>query len=256
MKVLINISAALVCLIVGYLIGSISNSIIIGRLVYHQDPRDAGSRNAGGTNAGRLWGRKMGFFIIALDMIKVILPLWLMWSLLTFIKFDGTALMPSGMEFVNGEIADYTIPWPVYWLSILGTVVGHCYPVYYGFRGGKGVSSFYGVLIGGCWVNFVVTGVTFMITIGAKHYVSLASVVSSIVGTIFSWVWAILIECGVFSSHPTLMFIPTYGTTLYCNYVLAICLTIMMVILIVKHIPNMKRIRKGEENKITWLKER
>ncbi len=253
MKVLYNILAALVCLIVGYLIGSISNSILIGRLVYHQDPREAGSKNPGGTNAGRLWGRKMGFFIIALDMIKVVLPLWLMWSLLTFIKFDGTALMPSGREFALGEISDYLIPWPVYWLSVLGSAVGHCYPLYYGFRGGKAVSSYYGVLIGGCWVNFVVTGVTFMITIGAKKYVSLASIVSSIVGTAFSWIWAILIECGVFSSHSTLAFIPTYGTTLYCNYVLAICLTIIMVILIVKHRENLKRIREGTENKITWL---
>ena len=84
MDIIYNILVALICLIFGYLIGSVSFAIIIGKVFYHQDPREHGSKNAGGTNAGRIWGKKVGLLVIILDMIKTIIPMWICWAILTY----------------------------------------------------------------------------------------------------------------------------------------------------------------------------
>ena len=145
---LINILAVIFCLVIGYFFGSIPTSVWVGKIFFHQDPRDYGSHNAGGTNAGRLWGKKVGFFIIVFDMIKTVLPVYLCWVLFTFINFpfsgvegvaDGTrALMPTSSVLYTEGANDYAIRWAVYWLAAVGVIVGHCWPVFAGFKGGKG----------------------------------------------------------------------------------------------------------------------
>ena len=85
--ILYNIFVPIICLIFGYLCGSFSFSIFIGKVFFHQDPRNYGSKNAGGTNAGRLWGKKFGLLVITLDMLKTILPMWICWAILTFVPF-------------------------------------------------------------------------------------------------------------------------------------------------------------------------
>ena len=69
MDIIYNILVALICLIFGYLIGSVSFAIIIGKVFYHQDPRELGSKNAGGTNAGRIWGKKVGLLVVIKQLI-------------------------------------------------------------------------------------------------------------------------------------------------------------------------------------------
>ena len=85
---LLNILVSLIILIFGYVFGSIPTAVWVGKIFFHQDPRDYGSHNAGGTNAGRLWGKKVGFCVIMLDMIKTIAPLYISWAILTFVKFE------------------------------------------------------------------------------------------------------------------------------------------------------------------------
>ena len=88
MYVFYNILIALGCLLSGYLIGSFPTSVVIGKVFFHKDPRDYGSHNPGGTNAGRIFGKKVGFIIIVIDMIKTIAPLWIWWAIFTFgLKF-------------------------------------------------------------------------------------------------------------------------------------------------------------------------
>ncbi len=250
MNIVYNIIAAIGCLVVGYLIGSISISISIGKGVYHQDPRDYGSGNAGGTNASRLWGRRVGAIVVILDMAKTLIPLWACWAILAFIKVDGTTIMASAREMLNGETAGHIIEWPVYWLCLLGAEIGHVYPVYYNFRGGKGVANYLGGLAGTNWALFIVSGVSFMSALGAKRYISLGSIVSAIVGIVFTWTWAILLltvdmgNWGLFG---------TWGITMYCNWVYAIIITLMGGLLLLKHRSNIKRIQRGEEEKVTWL---
>ena len=71
--ILYNIGAIIISLLIGYLTGSIPNSIWIGKVFFHKDPRDYGSGNAGATNAGRVFGKKIGFLIIILDSLKMII---------------------------------------------------------------------------------------------------------------------------------------------------------------------------------------
>ena len=73
--ILYNILAAILLIIIGYVFGSIPNGIWIGKLFFHKDPRNFGSGNSGGTNVGRVFGKKIGVLCIALDSLKVIAPL-------------------------------------------------------------------------------------------------------------------------------------------------------------------------------------
>ena len=122
---LINILCVLFCLLFGYFVGSIPTAVWVGKVFFHQDPRNYGSHNAGGTNAGRLWGKKVGFLVIVLDMLKTITPIYIVWALFTFVKFnfsgvegvvDGTrALMPDAMHLYTPAAQAYALQWPVYW---------------------------------------------------------------------------------------------------------------------------------------------
>lgn len=246
-----NIICALICLIFGYLIGSISNSIWIGKVFFHQDPRDCGSKNAGGTNSGRLWGKKVGLIIIILDMLKTILPVWICWAILTYVPIGEKALVPTAAMFASGNIDGYAIPWPIYWLATLGSILGHCFPLYYRFRGGKAAASYMGTLLGTTWMMGLSSGIVFLITLKFDKHVSLASIVASIFGTIFSWIWSILLLCNVLP--PAIELLPMYGMSLYPNYVFSIILTITTIILIIKHRTNIKRLVDGNERKITWM---
>ena len=101
----INILAVLFCLILGYLFGSIPTAVVIGKVFFHKDPRDYGSHNAGGTNAGRLFGKKIGFLVIVLDMLKTIAPMYLVCVLLTFIKFDYSHIEGIKGTLIGSDVA-------------------------------------------------------------------------------------------------------------------------------------------------------
>ena len=137
MDIIYNIIAAISCIILGYLAGSIPTAIIIGKVFYHQDPREFGSKNAGGTNAGRLWGKKVGFLVIIIDMIKTIIPVWICWAILTFVQFGENPLMAPTLTRLTDGDAGYMIRWSVYWLAPIGAILGHCYPCFANFKGGK-----------------------------------------------------------------------------------------------------------------------
>lgn len=240
-----------ICFIFGYLIGSISNSIWIGKVFFHQDPREYGSKNAGGTNCGRLWGKKVGLLIIILDMLKTILPVWISYIILTYVKFGDTSILPPPNLLANSSTEGYLITWPIYWLTTLGSILGHCFPLYYKFKGGKAVASYLGVLLGTSWMFGLSSGILFLIVLKISKHVSLASIVSSIFGTIFIWVWSILLMCNCIS--PSLPYLPMYGPSLYPSFVFAIIMSVATIILIVKHRENIKRLREGTERKITWM---
>lgn len=250
---LINILAVIFCLLIGYLFGSFPTAIVVGKVFFHQDPRDFGSKNAGGTNAGRLWGKKVGFAIILFDMFKTIAPMWICWALLTFIKFDGMSLV-APVEVVNnfGMNTAYKIAWPVYWLSALGCMLGHCYPIYAHFKGGKGVSCFMGCTVCSTWMLGLVPGLAYFLVLKWKKYVSLASILTSIFISVVSWIWVILVMSKVVPAN--LYSLPTYGFNFTINWVYAATVTVMSIILIIRHKGNIERIKAGNERKITWMK--
>ncbi len=115
-----NIWFALLSAFGGYLLGNIQTAIIVSKLYYHDDVRNHGSGNAGSTNMLRVFGRGPGAITFAGDFIKAILGVLL-----------GRLLMGA----YGGYIAGFFV------------IVGHCYPVFAGFRGGKGVASSFGMAV-------------------------------------------------------------------------------------------------------------
>jgi glycerol-3-phosphate acyltransferase PlsY len=120
----------IVKLVLAYLLGSVLGSLIIGRLKGGVDIRHQGSGNAGGTNALRTQGWKFALWVMVIDIGKG----WLAAGLLPTLQFpwSGTQVEPS-------------------WLKVacaMAVVVGHVYPLWFGFRGGKGAATLVGVLIG------------------------------------------------------------------------------------------------------------
>lgn len=116
----ISVWSAVACVLIGYLLGNIQTAIIVSRAYYHDDVRNHGSGNAGSTNMVRVYGYGPGAITFAGDFVKA---------------FLGVLLG----QLVCGEIGGY--------LAGLFVVVGHCWPVFDGFRGGKGVASSYSIAI-------------------------------------------------------------------------------------------------------------
>ena len=256
MNIFINILVAFICLVIGYILGSANISIPIGKLIFKQDPRDYGSHNCGATNCGRLWGSKYFFIVFFFDVIKTIAPLYICWAILTYIKFNNDlSLLPKAIDMYTGNTSQYIIQWPVYWLACLGAALGNIFPLFTNFRGGKAASTYIGLAVTTSWGFGVVGLITYLSTLCKSHYVSLASIVTGIVNVIVTWVWAILVQLRVMpADNIYLVFIIQWGSMLYCNYVYAIIMTIMVGIMIARHHQNIARLRAGTERKFNWWK--
>lgn len=252
MYIFYNLLIALCCLIFGYLVGSFPNAIVIGKIFFHQDPRNYGSGNAGGTNAGRLWGKKIGLLVIILDMVKTIAPLWIAWAILT----------QTGMKdwTYGGEILIWDAPL-YYYLTALGTAFGHCWPIYVHFKGGKAASNFMGVTLGTSWICFLFDIFYFLI-LKIKKYVSLAGIIMAIIQIIVSWLLlglAYIMKANGATDAFAFGF-PMWGWG-YClslgdrgGWEFPTIITVMAVIVIIRHASNIKRIKEGSERKIKWMK--
>ena len=143
---------ALSC-VLGYLLGSISISILISRHVFHQDVRQSGSGNAGATNMARVFGLRMGAVTLAGDMLKAAMAMLL-----------GFALLGERGMCVAGALC----------------LVGHCYPVLHEFRGGKGVSVGTAVFLAADWRVLAVAVVFFALAAFLSRKVSLGSITAAV----------------------------------------------------------------------------
>lgn len=193
-------------IIMSYLYGSIPFALVIGKLFYKTDIRTQGSGNLGGTNAGRVLGKKAGISVIILDASKCCISI-----LITRFVAEYFGINPD-----------------IIYLSALACVIGHCYPIFAGFRGGKAVSVAIGYALVTNIYAFFIAVVVFLVTLKLSKYVSLASIIGSLTILILS----------PFISYGTL------GTlTNAC----------IVGLLIYKHKDNIKRIATHTENKITWM---
>lgn len=243
-QVLVNIICAIICLLVGYLFGSIPVGVLVGKIFFKQDPRELGSKNSGGTNASRLWGFKYGIIVYILDFLKLAIPLWGLWAILTYVKmFDNLPLIPTTEMILDNNVDNYLITWPVYWLVVAGCILGHCYPLFASFKGGKAASVTFSSAIFSSWFVGICGAAAFFITLKIKKYISLSSIIGSIVVAICSWLTCI----------PTFNEFCMYGLTLCPGYVFASVMTFAMLILIFRHRSNIIRIKNGNERKISWM---
>lgn len=148
----------------GYLFGSISAAIIVCRLMGLPDPRTLGSRNPGATNVARIGGKKAAALTLAGDMLKGLLPVLIAHAL----KADATIL---------GGTA-------------LAAFLGHLYPVFFGFQGGKGVATALGVIYGLYWPVGLLTSAVWLVMALLFRYSSLAALTAILLSpAAFAWLW-------------------------------------------------------------------
>ena len=255
MNILVNILVAIACVIIGYLLGSANISIPLGKLIFKQDPRNYGSHNCGATNCGRLWGKKYFFIVFFFDVFKTIASLYICWAILTFIPMDEgkRALLPNVYDMYRGGdvIANYIIKWPVYWMACLGALLGNIFPLFIGFKGGKAASTYLGLTITTSWALSILGVATYFSTLFKSRYVSLSSIVCGTCNVIFCWVWAILLMLKVIPTNLICMI--NWAPLLYCNYVFASVMTILVAVMIYRHHENIARIKAGTERKVHWM---
>jgi acyl phosphate:glycerol-3-phosphate acyltransferase len=199
--------------VLAYLMGSFSSAVWIGKWFYGTDVRTQGSGNAGATNTFRVLGVKAGIIVMILDVLKA----WGAVMLASLI--GGNSLTPDqlvGYKIISGSLA----------------VIGHVFPVFTGFRGGKGVATLVGVIISlySPYI-FLIVLAWFVLIFLSTRYVSLASVTASIL--------FMLLELFVFPSQNI------YLNVLACLIAVFIPLT---------HYRNIGRLLKGTENKLSFRK--
>jgi len=156
----------IIMLAVPYLLGGINTSIIVTKLRTGKDIRTMGSGNAGLTNTLRTQGKAVAGIVLLGDVAKAVISVWAV--RLSFLLIGGidTTNPLLGMNWVG-------------YMAALMVVVGHVFPLYYGFRGGKGVLSAVSAIFTLDWRTGLVLMVVFLILVGITRYVSLGSCIAS-----------------------------------------------------------------------------
>ena len=190
--------------VIAYLIAAINPAIVISKRVLKQDIRELGSKNAGTTNAIRTMGKGIGALVFILDLLKVVVS--------------------YGIILLVGWIFKEQISPVTKSIYMLASVLGHSYPVYYGFKGGKGVAVF---LMSAIVVDAKIAGICILIgvvVIAISRMVSLGSIIGSI----------------------TLVIIDIFMDTNY-SFIIAL---ITVAVVVYNHRTNIQRIIAGKENKL------
>lgn len=183
----------------GYLIGSIATAVLVSRALGAADPRSGGSGNPGATNVLRLAGRGAAALTLAGDILKGVVP----------VLAARAAELPPGVVALVG----------------LAAFLGHLYPAFFGFRGGKGVATALGVLLAMAPYLGVAVLATWMVVAGVSRYSSLAALVASVIAPGYAWVLSG--DRGVIGA-----------------------VALMAVLLVWRHRANIRRLVAGEEGRI------
>lgn len=204
-------------LIFAYLFGSIPTAVWIGQAFYGIDVREYGSGNAGATNTFRVLGKKAGIPVMLIDILKG----WTATNLAFFIGLSVTGPQHS-VQFVNYQLA----------LGITA-VMGHLFPVFAGFRGGKGIATLFGMILAIHFQASMLCVLVFLLVLLITKYVSLSSIAAG------------------FTFPLSVIFIFQVPVKSIVIYGMCICVLIM-----VTHQKNIERLLKGKEAKVNLFKKR
>ncbi|MEE9542501.1 MAG: glycerol-3-phosphate 1-O-acyltransferase PlsY [Thermodesulfobacteriota bacterium] len=197
-------STSVILIVISYLLGAVPTGIIVARLFGGADPRSGGSGNIGATNVGRTLGRGAGIVTLLGDMLKGALPV-----------YYAMRYASLGVDVVS--------------LTALAAVLGHIFPVYLGFKGGKGVATALGVFLVISPLAALICAAVFAVIVFFTRYVSLGSMYS-----------AITMPLAMALLPGKLEFAPV---------------SILIAMLIVfKHKANIKRLMEGKENRLGTAK--
>ena len=204
----------IIALVGAYLLGSIPSAVWIGRVFYGIDVRNHGSKNAGATNTFRVLGVKAGIPVLLIDAAKGSAACSLAYLL------DG--LIPETHEFINTQF-----------IFGVAAVLGHVFPIFAGFKGGKGVATITGIVLAISPIPTLVAMGVFVVTLLLSKYVSLSSIIAGI-------------------SFPFLV-IFVFKTPINSMIFFSILVSI---VLLLTHRKNIERLIHHEENKANLFKKR
>ena len=196
-----------------YLLGSLSFAIIVSKLTLGKDIRNYGSGNSGTTNALRVMGKKAGLIVFAGDFLKTVF-----------------ACLAARIIFKGSPDTDLYVLY-----AGLGVVLGHNFPCYLNFKGGKGIASMAGILVSMDWRVTLVCAALFLGAVIITRYVSLGSILVVI---------SFFIQILVYGAHGTFT---VSADHLMEFYVVAF---VLMAMAIWRHKTNIKRLLSGTENKL------
>ena len=207
------ILACLLIVVAAYLLGSIPSGYVLVRLFRHQDIRQTGSGNIGATNVLRSGSKGLAAATFLMDMLKGCAAVWL-----------GGAM--------GGLLAPGAAPDDMRALAALVAVLGHIFPVWLGFKGGRGVSTGFGVfLVASPWAALAAISV-FIVVLALSRYVSLASILGAGSFPLFAWWLGRIHVCAD-------------RTPFFVAVEIAVAL-----LLIAKHYQNIRRLLAGTESKL------
>lgn len=171
----------IIMLVVPYLLGGINTSIIITKIKTGKDIRSMGSGNAGLTNTLRTQGKSTAIIVLLGDVAKAVLAIWAVRLSFLYIGGIDTTNITLQMNWV-GYVATFMV------------IVGHVFPVYYGFKGGKGVLAAISAIFTLDWRSAVILLSVFLILIAITRYVSLGSCIASSLFTVTSLIWCCFVD--------------------------------------------------------------
>lgn len=201
-------AAPLLAALAAYLVGSLAFAVIVSRVMGLSDPRTFGSKNPGATNVLRSGSKPAAIITLLLDAMKGLVPVLLVrhfgrdWGL-----GDGTVALVG-----------------------LAAFLGHLYPVFFRFQGGKGVATFIGVVFGIDWLLGLATAATWLIIAFFFRYSSLASLVAAVFAPVY--------------------YLMLGGVAWYAARPIALALAVMAALLAWRHRENIKRLVEGKESRL------
>lgn len=210
------VAAGIISVIISYLLGSCNSSIIVVRLLKHEDIREKGSKNAGLTNTLRCYGKFPALLTLIGDLGKGIVAVLI--SILIF------SLMVGSGNFDRQTVG---------YISGIAAIVGHIFPIYYGFRGGKGILVSSSILIVIDPLTFAIIIPFFAVVLVISKYVSVASISAAVFYPILTFLLHYFVESepiGICIVHTALV-------------------AVTSVLLIYMHRANIQRLKNGTENK-------
>ena len=222
---------AIITAVIAYLIGSINTSIILSKSIYGSDIRSSGSGNAGATNMLRTHGKGIAIATLICDVLKgtlaIVLAQWADIILADYAK--NVALTAFENQYILGNLK---------YLAGVFVALGHDFPVFFGFRGGKGVATSLGVALALNWQVGLIIAVCALLIMASSRYVSLGSICAG-------------------ALYPFVLFIYLMATGVKVENQLGylIMAFILAVLLILKHHSNIKKLCQGNENKLFAKKE-
>jgi acyl-phosphate glycerol 3-phosphate acyltransferase len=223
----------LIVAIIGYLLGSISFSIIITKIFKNsEDIRNHGSGNAGATNVMRSVGKKAAALTFLFDFLKCVISVVIGYFIFRNVEYAGISAgnLPTIGKYAAG----------------ICCVLGHIFPLYFGFKGGKGVVTSAAMIALLDWRVFLLTFLTFLIVFSIKKIISISSIIGMSMYPIYSFVIMCLFD---YANSP----LKTGGqASMQYIWMITAAAAVLSLIIVWVHRENIKRLLKGEEKPIVF----